>query len=77
MCLKTAGQVANSVDPDWIVTLHSGTSVLVQHIARDEKGYQINLFLISPQKHMFWVLIMIFHNICFNGEIRKISTLLG
>ena len=25
-------------------------------IALDKSGYQVNLFVISPQKHMLWVL---------------------
>ena len=68
----------------------------------EDKGrYPVNIFLISPRKHMLWVLIrsasmseniccgyslevprlieallMSTHNICFHGEIRKISILL-
>ena len=34
----------------------------------------IDIFLISPGKHMLWVLIRSAHNICFPGEIRKIFT---
>ena len=52
-------------------------------IGLDKRGYQVNIFLISPQKHMLWVLIrsgevllMSTHNIWFRGEIRKISILL-
>ena len=48
-----------------------------------DKGYKANIFLISPRKHILWVLIrsalallMSTHNICFCGEIRKISVLL-
>ena len=26
-------------------------------IGLDKSGYQVNIFLISPQKHMLWVLI--------------------
>ena len=33
----------------------------------------IYVFLISPQKHMLWYSLEV-HNICFCGEIRKIST---
>ena len=47
-------------------------------------GYLVNIFLISPRKHMLWVLIrsaseallMSTNNICFHGEIRKISIIL-
>ena len=35
-------------------------------IGLDKRGYQINIFLISPQKHMLWVLIRSTHNICFH-----------
>ena len=53
-------------------------------IGLDKSGYQVNIFLISPRKHMLWVLIRSarrgasneLHNICFRGEIRKISILL-
>ena len=27
------------------------------YIGVDRRGYQVNIFLISPQKHMLWVLI--------------------
>ena len=41
--------------------------------------YHVNIFLISPQKHMLWVLIrsaseallMSTHSICFCGETKK------
>ena len=36
----------------------------------DKIGYQVNIFLKSPRKHMLWALI------CFHGEISKISILL-
>ena len=54
-------------------------------IGLDKGGYPVNIFIISPQKHMLWVLIrsalargllMSTHNVCFCGEIRKISILL-
>ena len=45
----------------------------------DKSGYQVNIFLISPQKHMLWVLdealLMSIHNIRFHGEMRRISIL--
>ena len=49
--------------------------------APDRRGYPHHIFLISPCKHMFWVLVrsalvshfLSNHNICFCGEIRKIS----
>ena len=51
------------------------------YIGLDKGGYPVNIFLISPGKHMLWVLsealLMSTHNICFRGEIRKISILLG
>ena len=31
--------------------------VLRQYIALDKSGYQVYIFLISPRKHMLWVLI--------------------
>ena len=53
----------------------------MNYIGLDKGGYPVNIFLISPRKHMLWVLIaeallMSTHNICFCGEIRKISILL-
>ena len=63
--------------------------ILIQlFIGLIKEGYPVNIFLISPRKHMLWVLIrsaslvggttllMSTHNICFRGEIRKISILL-
>ena len=60
-------------------------------IATDKRGYLHNIFLISRQKRMLWVLIrsaslritnaeallMNTHNICFRREIRKISAFFG
>ena len=34
-------------------------------IAPDKREYQINIFLISPQKHMLWVLIRSISVRCF------------
>ena len=34
-----------------------------------------NIFLISPWRHILWLLLMSTHNICFCGEIRKIHVL--
>ena len=55
-------------------------------IAQEKKNIQINIFLISLQKHILWVLIrstserevllMSTHNICFHGEIRKLPILI-
>ena len=53
-------------------------------IGLDKRGYQANIFLISPQKHMLWYSLEVprrgasneYHNICFRGEIRRISILL-
>ena len=28
------------------------------YIGLDKSGYQVSIFLISPQKHMLWVLLM-------------------
>ena len=39
------------------------------YIGLDKSGYQVNIFYISPQKHMLWVLI----RSTSHGEIRKIS----
>ena len=40
----------------------------------DKSGYQVNIFLIFPQKHMLWVLIRSASlNNCLLEEIRKIS----
>ena len=43
----------------------------------DKSGYQVNIFLISLLKHILKrlaeALLMSTHNICFRGEIRKIS----
>ena len=47
-------------------------SVLFLPIGLDKSGYQVNIFLISPNE----VLLMSTHNICFHGEIRKLSLLL-
>ena len=38
-----------------------------------KRMYPVNIFLFSPQKHMPEALLMSIHNICFCGEIRKIS----
>ena len=52
-------------------------SPFLEFIDLDKSGYQVNIFLISPQKHMLWVLIrskvllMSTQNICFPREIRK------
>ena len=53
------------------------------NIGLDKSGYQVNIFRITPRKHVLWVLIrspeallMSSHNIWFHGEIRKISILL-
>ena len=48
-------------------------------IAPDKSRYPHNIFLISPQKRILWVLIrsldeallMSTHSICFREEIRK------
>ena len=48
-------------------------------------GFKANIFLISPRKHMLWVLIkclikvllMSTHNMCICGEIRKILNTFG
>ena len=41
----------------------------------DKSWYQVDIYLISPQKHMLWALIRgasnEYHNIYFRGEIRK------
>ena len=34
-----------------------GWEGLGNHIATDKRGYPHNIFLISPRKHMLWVLI--------------------
>ena len=52
------------------------------HIALDKKGYQENVFPISPWKYMLWHSLEVphwgtsneYHKISFRGEIRKIST---
>ena len=52
-------------------------------IGLDKGGYPVYIFLISPRKHMLWVLIRSaqrgtsneYHNICFCGEMIKISIL--
>ena len=41
---ETRGPRAMSRSPEW-------------HIGLDKGGYPVNIFLISPQKHMLWVLI--------------------
>ena len=54
-------------------------------IPTDKRGYPHNIFLISLQKHVVGThlkclgeaLLMRSHNICFHGEIRKISALFG
>ena len=57
-------------------------SINTFHTAPDKKGYLINMFLISPWKHILWTLIRSFsarrfswvpQKIFFCGEIRKIS----
>ena len=32
-------------------------SIVNKHIGLDKGGYPVNIFLISPRKHMLWVLI--------------------
>ena len=52
-------------------------------IGLDKGGYPVNIFFISPRKHMLWYSLEVprrdasneYHNICFCGEIRKISIL--
>ena len=57
-------------------------------ITPGNRGYQENIFIISPWKHMLWEygysvegliegLLMSTHNICFCGEIGKVSTIFG
>ena len=48
-------------------------------IGLDKSGYQVNIFLISPEKHrkhLTEAFLMSTNNICFSGKIRKISILL-
>ena len=53
-------------------------------IGLDKSGYQVSIFLICPRKHMLWYSLEAprrgasneYHNICFCGQIRKISILL-
>ena len=42
----------------------------VIHVALNMGGYRVNSFLISPGKHMLWVLN---RSICFPEAIRKLS----
>ena len=50
-------------------------------IAADKRGCQESIFLISPQKRILWYSLEVpqqgtsneYYNICFCGEIRKIS----
>ena len=49
--------------------------VQVQKITASNTIATHNIFLVSPWKHMLWVLIRSTHNMCFRGEIKKISTL--
>ena len=46
-------------------------NIATDNISLDKSGYQISIFLISPQKHMLLVLIRS-TSISFCGEIRKI-----
>ena len=39
----------------------------------DKRGYQVNIFLIPPQKDMLWVLMST--TTCFHREIRKMLVL--
>ena len=56
-----------------------------QAIATDKRGYPHNIFLISPQNICCgysleaprWGASNEYHNICFCGEIRKISAFFG
>ena len=56
--------------------------LLTQQLRRFFQSKSIDIYLISPRKHMLWVLIRRpwqdasneCHNICFHGEIRKIFT---
>ena len=64
----------NSIDPDQLAQM-------CKCIGLDKSGYQINSFLISPQKNMLWVLIrfteallMSTHNINFHGELENSNT---
>ena len=44
------------------------------YIAPDKKGYTIYIF---PLKFMLWELIRSTNNICFCGDIKKVSIFLG
>ena len=58
---------------------------LFVYIATDKRGYPHNIFLISLRKHMLWYSLEAprrgasneYHNVCFRGEIRKISAFFG
>ena len=56
--------------------------VLIKNIDLDKRGNQVNVFLIYPQKRGYSLEVPhrgasdVYHNICFCGEIRKISILL-
>ena len=48
------------------------TICISKGIGLDKSGYQVNIFLISPRRGASNK----YHNICFRGEIRKISIVL-
>ena len=69
-------------EDDWCAGKQTGSDKSCRHcqnIDQDKNGYQVNIFLMSPPKHMLWrptkALLMSTNNICFCGDIRKISVL--
>ena len=46
------------------VTLHEVSNPV---IALDKRGYQVNISLIPPQKHMMWVLVILPSQTLFGG----------
>ena len=66
--------------------LTSVVSALIEkRISLDKTGYPHTILLISSRKHMLWYSLEAsfrgtsneYHNVCFRGEIRKISLFFG
>ena len=70
---------------NYITETTKGPDQPVHLSATDKRMYGGNIFLISPWKHMLWVLITLevpcqgtsneYHNICFCEDIRKILSI--
>ena len=66
--------VAYLAKPNLLITSRSR---IYSSIAPDKRGYPHNIFMVSPQNHVYMYVVVLIrtHNICFHGEILKISVL--